>query len=286
MTHQEIEANEIVERYVLHQLGPDDRRSFQDHYFGCDECFTRAQVEARFVAGVRSVSRAGVLAVDQPHAQRQSFAGGIFGWAIPALALILLVTLGLSAFWAISLRRENQRLAVAQAEERNRELDRLQHLEAKLRELESSDRALREQKESLTKEIEQLKAKLPDTERGRDDRLGRVNQSDINVPVINIYPAGNPQRGTGTSEVNRVQVPSDVGRIVLILGDYKPGYSAYRLEIRNAAGRLVTTRARLKQDQNGDLSVKLSRTLLSPGKYQLKLYGAQQAIAEYWILVE
>jgi len=287
MTHQEIEANEIVERYVLHQLGPDERRAFQEHYFACDECFTRAQIEARFVAGVRDASRAGALAAqtETPQPARAFFPRGIFGWAIPALALILLVALALSAFWAISLRRENQRLA-AQAEERNRELDRLQQLEARLRELESNDRALKEQKESLTKEIEQLKAQLAGSGRGRDDRLAQLNQTDIKAPVINIYPTGDPQRGAGSSEINHVQVPRGADGVVLILGDYKPGYATYRLEIKNASGQLLTTRAGLKQDKNGDLSVMFGRSLLSPGKFQLKLYGGQQAIAEYWILVE
>jgi hypothetical protein len=72
----------------------------------------------------------------------------------------------------------------------------------------------------------------------------------------------------------------------LILDDYKPAHSSYRLEILEPGGRLVTHREGLKPDQNGELSVLLSRTLLDQSKYRLKLYAGQQLIAEYVIQIE
>lgn len=57
MTHQEIQANEIVEQYVRGKLTNAERRAFQEHFFECDECFQQVEVMASFVAGVREASR-------------------------------------------------------------------------------------------------------------------------------------------------------------------------------------------------------------------------------------
>ena len=108
-----------------------------------------------------------------------------------------------------------------------------------------------------------------------------VRQPEINIPVRNIYPVGDVQRSSGTDEINRLNVGRGTGNFVLILGDYKPGYSSYQLEMRSPTGKLVTRRAGLKPDKNGELSVLLNRSLLSQGRYRLKLFAGRQAIAEY-----
>src|SRR5947207_15969579 len=108
MTQQEIEENGIIERYVLHQLSADERLAFQEHYFTCDECFERAQTEARFIASVRESSRSGILADSSKEmAGGVSFKRRLFGgWLVPALAASLLVALALTGLWALSVRRE------------------------------------------------------------------------------------------------------------------------------------------------------------------------------------
>ena len=291
MTHKEIEEKEIIERYVLHQLTPDERLAFQEHYFGCDECFERAQIQTRFIASVREASRAGVLAADQRARFRSRLTLSLFNqrwagaWAMPALAAILLVAVTMSVLWAISLRRENRQLA-DRMREQSLASERLQRLEERIRELESNGSGLQEERASLKQEIERLKEQLATVGQKHEAELAELRQPDINVPVRNIYPAGDAQRSGRAAEVNRVRVPSGTRTFVLILGDYKPGYSAYQLEIRDPSGRLVARREGLKPDQAGDLSVMLNRTLLAQGKYMLKLYGGQQPLAEYVILVE
>ena len=287
MTHQEIEEKEIIERYVLHQLAPDERLAFQEHYFSCDECFERAQTEARFIASVRDASRTGALGVDQTerlHGAVWSRRRLAEGWLVPALAASLLVALALS-LWVLSLRGENQLLA-RQTSEHNLASERLQRLEDKVRELDASGATLQEQKDSLAEEIKRLKEQLAAAEQQHESELAQLREPDINVPVRNIYPAGDAQRSGRAGEVNRVRVPRGTRAFVLILGDYRPGYSTYRLEILDPAGRQVARREGLKPDQNGDLSVLLNRTLLGQGKYRLRLYGGPQQIAEYVILVE
>lgn len=292
-THREIREHDIIERYVLNKLPADERRAFQEHYFECDECFEEAQVAARFAAGVREASSLGLLAADPseripgrgqnipiPLVRRW---GGV--WLVPALAASLLIAVSLAGLWGLSLRRDKQQLAELKSEQ-SRVSEQIQRLDAKISELESSDSALQEQKKSLSEENERLKEQIATTERQLDGQVAQLNQLDINVPIRNIYPTGDAQRSTGASEINRIRVPRGTRTFVLILGDYKPGYSGYRLEIMDSAGRLIATREGLKPDQGGELSVMLSRKLISSGKYRLRLLGGSQPVAEYQIQVD
>src|SRR6185295_9787105 len=289
--HREIEDNDIVERYALNKLSADERRAFQEHFFECDQCFEQAQVSARFVAGVRDASRSGVLAADKtgavPYPRRsfvffnQRWAGA---WVMPALAASLLLAVTLTVLWALSLGRENRQLTDLRAEQA-RASDELQRLEAKIRELEVSKGASQQQRETLGEENRRLKEQLAETERQLETQVAQLNQPDINVPVRNIYPLGDSQRSNDTPETNRIRVPRGTRAFVLMLGDYKPGYSEYRVDVIDPSGRQVARRQGVKPDQAGELSVMLSRTQVKRGKYRLKLYGGQQQVAEYVIQV-
>ena len=293
MTHQQIQDNDTIEQYVLEKLSPDARRSFQEHYFECDECFEHTTAAARFIAAVRAESRSGVLAAQQNERPRfwNRLIPSVYDprWAMPALALGLLLAVVLTGLWAVSLRRENQQLA-QQTAAQTATSERLQGLESKIRELEAGNSASQEQKESLAREISSLKEQLAAAERQRGTQVAQLRQPDvnvrqpeINVPVRNIYPEGDAQRSGGVDEINRLNVGRGPGNFVLILGDYKPGYSSYQLEMRSPTGKLVTRRAGLKPDKNGELSVLLNRSLLSQGRYRLKLFAEGQPIAEYLV---
>jgi anti-sigma factor RsiW len=286
MTHQEIEEKEIIERYVRHKLPPEERLAFQEHYFSCDECFERAQMEARFIAAARDASKSGVLAADRAAGTGMlTFFFNLQRWAAPALAAILLVAVAMTVLWALSLRREN-RLLSARAVEQNSEAERLQRMEERIRELEANGGVMQGERENLKQEVERLKQQLAASEQKHETELAELRQPDVNVPVRNIFPSGDAQRSTRAGEVNRVRVPRATRTFVLILGDYKPGYAEYKLEISDASGQLIARRDGLKPDQSGELTLMLNRTLVGHGKYTLKLYGGQQHIASYIILVE
>ena len=289
--HKEIEDRDLIEQYVLNKLSTEERRVFQEHFFECDKCFEQAELAARFIAGVRDAVGSGVLAADQT--DRLPSRSRLFpvlnqrwtsAWLMPALAASLLLAVTLSALWALSLSRENRQLADLRAEQ-NRAADQMQQLDAKVRELEASGNASQELSEALKEENVRLKEQLAKTERQLGTQLAELRQPDINVPVQNIYPADS-QRSTGPGEINRLRVPQGTRAFVLILGDYKPGYSDYRLEILDASGRQVTRREGLKPNQAGELSVMVTRTLMKRGNYRLKLYGGREAIAEYVVRVE
>lgn len=291
MTHQQIQDNEVIERYVRQQLTPTERQAFQEHYFACDECFDQVQMSARFIAGVREASRSGVLAAESDNRAPQSsilpalfFPNWIRNWAIPALAMSFLVAAVLLGAWGLSVRRENQRL-VRQASEQSRVAEELQRSEAKIRELETSGSASSEQLEALRKDNERLKEDIVTAARQRETQVAQIRQPAANLPVINIYPVGDTQRSGGSGEVNQLRLPRRAEKFVLLLSDFEPGYSNYQVELSDTAGRIITRRTGLKPGRNGEISVLLNRRLFSAGQYRLKLYGQGNAIAEYVVQV-
>lgn len=288
MTHQEIQANETIEQYVRHKLTPAERQTFQEHLFECDECFQQAEVMARFVAGVREAARSGVLTTEPERARAVGdwfSQGWIIRWAAPALAASLLIAIALVGWWAFSLRRQNQQVA-RQTAEQNRAAEQLKAAEAKIQELEASGAASQQERESLRQEIQRLKEQVATAEQQRGTRLAQARPPDTNLPTINIYPVGDPQRSGGTSEVNQLRLPAGTGKFVLLLSDLQPGLANYRLEIADPSGRLLTRRVGLKPDRNGEISVTLNRELLSSGKYRMKLSAQGKPIAEYVVQVE
>lgn len=83
MMHSEIEDREIVEQYVRNQLAPEERQAFEEHFFGCQECFEKLQDAERFRAGVRDAASRGLLS-DEAQA---GFAVGRSRWLVWAFAV-------------------------------------------------------------------------------------------------------------------------------------------------------------------------------------------------------
>lgn len=94
MMHQQIKDEEIIERYVRKQLSEEERKSFEEHFFGCDECFEKLQVTERFVAGVRDAARRGTLADPGSAPAKVSRLGA---WWIPAFGVSAAAALLLAA---------------------------------------------------------------------------------------------------------------------------------------------------------------------------------------------
>ncbi len=59
--HQKIEQEEIIERYVMRQLSEEEEAAFEEHFFGCDECFEKVKLTEKAIAGIRAAAREGLL---------------------------------------------------------------------------------------------------------------------------------------------------------------------------------------------------------------------------------
>lgn len=90
MLHSKIQNEEIVERYVRNQLVPEERQAFEEHFFGCDECFSKLQSVEAFVAGVRDASVRGLL-----DDQRVTATSSIWTWAFACITCAALTFCGI-----------------------------------------------------------------------------------------------------------------------------------------------------------------------------------------------
>lgn len=63
MNHQDIENDDVVERYLLGHLSPDEAERFEAHYLGCQECLDRLELGTAWIAGAKAAAAdAGVAA--------------------------------------------------------------------------------------------------------------------------------------------------------------------------------------------------------------------------------
>ena len=83
MTCEEVSRHDIVEKYVLAQLGDEERDSFEQHYFECTRCFGLVQTYRDLQAELAR-TRESIVAVPARSWVRQ--------WAwLPAAAVVILV---------------------------------------------------------------------------------------------------------------------------------------------------------------------------------------------------
>ena len=85
MTCNEIDAQDLIECYLAGGLEEAERQKFEDHYFGCDDCFERLKI-ARAMRATRD-SRDGMFWSTFSHSLRRSV------WQ-PIAALIAIALLG------------------------------------------------------------------------------------------------------------------------------------------------------------------------------------------------
>lgn len=95
MDHKNIEDEEIVERYVLGKLSPEEEKEFEEHYFSCDNCFKEVRRTEWLVNLLREQAKRGELPLDQYPERRPFFA---LEWLksptrYPAAAAVLAVLL-------------------------------------------------------------------------------------------------------------------------------------------------------------------------------------------------
>jgi len=99
MDHSEAIREMLAEKYLLDELSPEARETFEEHFFGCMECAQDVRSGATLIGGMKDVlaeepARAGAV-VRQPERTRS----GWLGWLRPALALpVLIVLIGIVAY--------------------------------------------------------------------------------------------------------------------------------------------------------------------------------------------
>ena len=110
MEHAEATRTGAAERYLLDELGEDERAAFEEHFFGCPDCAEDLRTTATFLAGARRVLAAESprVVADQPRRPWWSFF-----WPLPAGAAVAFAAVLVLVGWQnLRLRGE---LAAAEA---------------------------------------------------------------------------------------------------------------------------------------------------------------------------
>jgi len=108
MTHEEIEARNLVERYVLGKISPDDSERFEAHFVDCPVCLEGMEAVERFRAALK------------PLAGEPAPSSWPVSWSVAAGLVLALGSALFLAVWQASTQRELQEARRASLDWRQR----------------------------------------------------------------------------------------------------------------------------------------------------------------------
>lgn len=261
MNHHEIEQQDIIERYVRHQLKPEERRAFQEHYFECDECFAAVESTAKFIAGVQRSSRVGVLA---ENAREVASAAATPWWASffkPAFALgataclLLAVALG----WIVLRQTSDPSGQLAKTEPTPTPI---------VRETSTSTSPSPAPQASV-KDTPKV-SPTPEDKDSRKDLDDKIARNDTPAPRGNVVLNLAESRGAGAK--SSAKISPELATITLRADVEADRTLTYQMQILDSSGRTVKTLGNLRASASGSLAVSVPAKSFTAGKYAVKLY--------------
>lgn len=253
MNHGYIEEHEVVERYLLGQLAPEEAESFEEHYLSCQECLDRLELTESMERGFKRAA-----GQDAAAAVRQLAAATWFsrlGRARQAATLLMGVFVLLVVPGGLTLLQFG-------------------HLD---RELADARKALAREREAATGRGSEAAALSSDLAASRGE-LERERQAHARVEEL-LAEAGKPQgnlriydldgergaAGEPTAQVRRT--PGVIFRLA-IDPPHPPSYLAV---VRDSRGREVTRLTGLQSDESDTLTLRLGSDPLAPGDYTITI---------------
>lgn len=234
MVHEEIEAQNIAERYLMGKLPADESVRFEEHFVDCPRCQERLEATERLRAALKSESREAMPELrpgPTPAVRRE-------GWPQAAwlIAAGLVIAAGLSAILAVRLARVGRDLEQARVA--------------------SLDWQHRYQ-----------------TEHAASQALRPPSGQPVVGPTfyLAMTRGGEPD---GTNPATQVDVPVNGRWVILALDrESTPGYQSLRASLTDASGKELWQQSGLPADSRRPLSVVLPSELLASGRYVLRLEG-------------
>src|SRR5713226_6939319 len=101
MDHEIAVRLQAAERYLLDEFSPEERREFEEHFFGCRECAEEVRAASIFSANTKAVFRGEEARVAKARPQQSGGTRVRLFWpllASAALNLALLLGLGFQGF--------------------------------------------------------------------------------------------------------------------------------------------------------------------------------------------
>lgn len=251
MEHEQIAEQNVIERYLMGSLTPEEEELFEEHLLECAECRRQVEWEEDFQGSLHAVAaeeaaRATVVRVGLL-AWLARYRGG---WLLSA-AVLLLAALPIA--W---LLREQGRLH-----------DQITRLEAAA--------------QSPVQPVPTPTPAVPDSERQaleaelrteRDARtrlaeqIARLTQPQVNTPIFSLGLVRGSEQG-----VTRIDLARDPEWLVLSVELPAEEAPSYRATLVTSAGRTVWKGEGLKAGADGTVAIALYSTLLDPGSYKLRL---------------
>jgi hypothetical protein len=253
MDQERIEAQNVIERYVMGRLAPEEEALFEEHLLECRDCRQSIEREEDFQASLQT------LAAGEVARATAAVQVGALAWLARRRwlsALVVLLLLGLPAVWLLReqarLRTEIAHLQAAAAERRQRPAPPTPGLVSP-----RSGDAERQLAEQLRAE-KAARAEL-------SERLTRLTQPQVNTPIFSLgFLRGEDETA------NRVELGREPEWIVLSVELPAEKASSYRATLLKA-GKAFWSGKGLHPAAEGTVAITLYSSFLEPGRYRLRL---------------
>jgi hypothetical protein len=259
MTQHEIEQQDIIERYVRHQLPTAERRAFQEHYFACDECFAAVESTAKFIAGVQRSSRVGALSENAREVANTAVAPWWSSFFNPAFALgaAACLLLAVAVGWMLFNSSAPQNNTAQKGS--------------------PTTTPAPSPTPQTSPTTTQTAAPTPKDETPkREDLDNKLARNEPPTPRPNLEPKGSlvvdleTQRGGG--QKSSTKLAPEIATLSL-RAEVEPNRTIiYQIEIMDSGGRIVQKLSNVRASASGALAVSVPAKSFAAGKYTVKLY--------------
>ena len=261
VNHLQVEAADMIDRYLRGKLPAEEQSRFEEHFIDCQECLDRLETSASFRRGLKTAVAEDALRTGV-YVQT-----GVLGWLMrrnrrqqAALLLVVVVLLLVpSVYFFMKARRASADLAQAKRES----LEWQRQFEAQQQKGNELERELQQARQDSGPREQQT---LPDEPRNE------LVQPQARVPVfaLNIVRSADPT----AQPANQISIPSSASSLVLSLDlESDPDVRSFRATISTADNRVVWVAKDLKPQSTDTLRITLKSDLLKPNDYRLALEG-------------
>jgi hypothetical protein len=240
MDHAYIEDADIVSRYALHRLSPEEKRAFEEHFVDCPDCLDRLESTKKLRQGLAALATDAGVGTTRARTPR-----------LLALAAAIVLCAGLAGavVQIVGLRRE-----LASVRQDRSEIDARTH--------------------ELARRADDLQRRLDERrpQAGTPAPAGHEPENALaGVPVIalSIVRGGS----IGATPAVQVRLPAQAHLIVLLLDIGAVSFPAYRATLTTSDGTTLWTVDRLVPATPTELAVTVPSDPLRPGDYLVYLAG-------------
>lgn len=283
MRHQEIEEHQLIDRYLMGKLPPEEAARFEEHYLSCPQCLQELEWGEKMARGFKETA-ARPASGGQGSAADQGRAGNrrrqtLNRWPLLAAAAVLASLLILPP---LLLYRQMSRLDQKLSQARQELLQTRQsggRQESLQQELEEVRTRLAEQQQASEEQQKRLQGQL-DEERSARRQMARdfseAFRPQTNTPVFPLSPL---RSAAGSAEPDQiVRLSSRPEWVVFSLELESPRFQAYRAVLRQIGQeRPLWEGDGLAPNYMDALTVSFHSSFLKPGDYQLQVLAPPSA---------